>query len=158
MAQFVAQWVYLPLWAASSLVLCAVVALASAGLNPPKSWFNPARGLLTWSRLKAEWSRDPDAWRSYADDRLGRRLRKAPAHQALHVAPAAEGERRVVSVVLPVRFFRGVGAGYAVGVARGLGWSAEVLPVDRGQWHPGAVRAFREYEARAVGAEATGPA
>ncbi|MEU7151045.1 hypothetical protein AB0B15_23940 [Streptomyces sp. NPDC045456] len=145
---------YLPLWATTSLALCAVVALASAGLNPPKSWFNPVRGLLSWSRLKAEWSRDPEVWRSYADDRLRGRLRKAENNQALYVGHPSEGKQREVSVVLPVRFFRGVGAEHAVGVAQSLGWSAEVLPSDRGQWHPGAVRAFRGVEPGAAAGKA----
>ncbi|MFI2238841.1 hypothetical protein [Streptomyces chrestomyceticus] len=143
LVHFVAQWVYLPLWAAASLALGVVVALASAGLNPPKSWLDPVRGLLSWSRLKAEWPRDPEVWRAYADDRLRERLRKAENNQALYAGHPSEGKHREVSVVLPVRFFRGVGAEHAVGVAQSLGWSAEVLPSDRGQWHPGAVRAFR---------------
>ncbi|MFK8843802.1 hypothetical protein [Streptomyces sp. Ac-502] len=150
LVQFVAQWVYLPLWAVTSLALGVVAALASAGLNPPKSWFNPVRGLLSWPRLKAEWSRDPEVWRSYADDRLRRRLRKAENNPALHVGHPSEGKQREMSVVLPVRFFRGVGAEHAVGVAQGLGWSAEVLPLHRGQWHPGAVRAFRSVEPKAA--------
>ncbi|MEU7227952.1 hypothetical protein [Streptomyces chrestomyceticus] len=130
-------------WAAASLALGMAVVLASAGLNPPKSWFNPVRGLLSWSRLKAEWSRDPAVWRAYADDRLRGRLRKAENNQALYTGHPSEGKQQEVSVVLPVRFFRGVGAEHALGVAQSLGWSAEVLPSDRGQWHPGAVRAFR---------------
>ncbi|MEU7151249.1 hypothetical protein AB0B15_24965 [Streptomyces sp. NPDC045456] len=149
LVQFVAQWVYLPVWAAASLALAVVVALASAGLNPPKSWFNPARGLLSWSRLKAEWSHDPEVWRAYADGKLTSRLRKAENNQALYTSHPSEGEQRQVSVILPVRFFRGVGAEHAVSTAQSLGWSAEVLPAERGQWHPGAVRAFRSAEAEA---------
>ncbi|SNT54907.1 hypothetical protein SAMN05216252_13835 [Actinacidiphila glaucinigra] len=136
LAQFVLQWFWLPVWAAVALALGLLVALASAGFNPPLAWLNPWRAVLTWPRFRLEWAGDPARWDAYATERIRARIADAERRPAAHRAHGADGAA-VLAVTVPARLFRGVGPDRAAAVAEG--WTAEVRGTGRDRWSPGAL-------------------
>ncbi|WUD72869.1 hypothetical protein OG937_14775 [Streptomyces sp. NBC_00510] len=138
LAQFVLQWLWLPLWAVVALALGLFVALASAGVNPPLAWLNPWRGALTWPRFRLEWAADPARWDAYATERIRVRIAAAERRPAAHRARDADGGA-VLAVTVPARSFRGAGPDRAAAVAAAEGWTAEVRGTGREQWSPGAL-------------------
>ncbi|MFE0631985.1 hypothetical protein ACFW3D_34170 [Streptomyces sp. NPDC058864] len=142
LAQFVLQWFWLPVWGAVALALGLVVALASAGFDPPLGWLNPWRGALTWPRFRLEWAADPARWDAYATERIRTRTASAERRPAAHRARAADGAD-VLAVTVPARLFRGVGPDRAAAVAAAEGWTAEVRGTGREQWSPGALHLRR---------------
>ncbi|MGW6914823.1 hypothetical protein ACWGB8_13565 [Kitasatospora sp. NPDC054939] len=116
--QFTLQWVYAPLWIAA-LVALVVIAMFSPGGGPsgPDSdaWMKPHRYFIPPRRLKAELTGKPEDWERYLAPIVERRVRKAEAELASGQGALGADHSREMTVKLPLRLHRGLGA---VGVAR----------------------------------------
>lgn len=137
LAQFVLQWLWLPVSGAVALAAGLVAALASAGFDPPLAWLNPWRGALAWPRFRLEWAASPARWDAYATGRNRARTASAERRPAAHQARDAYGAA-VLAVTVPARLFRGAGPDRAASVAAAEGWTAEVRGSGREQWSPAA--------------------
>ncbi|MBC6460788.1 hypothetical protein [Actinomadura sp. HBU206391] len=138
--QFSLQWLYLPVWGVVAVALGVLVALASAGLNPPLRWFDVRRGALSPHRFHVEWVSDPALWDTYAADRIRSKVEKANANPARYGGRVAPDGNRELTVTVPAVHFRGVGPDRAIAIAQSLGWTAQLKGNGREVWNAGALR------------------
>lgn len=141
--QLVTQWAYLPVWGAFAAALGMLVALASAGLNPPLRWFNPWLGVLSWRRFRVEWVWDTSLWDAYASEKLRKKIVRAEGNHGAYKGKDRSDGSYELAVTVPARHFRGVGPDRAVAIAAAEGWSAQLRSAGRDQWNPGALRLSR---------------
>lgn len=144
--QFFLQWIYLPVLVAAAACLGALVAVAPPGLNPPMAWFNPWRCVLSKRRFRVEWEWKPELWDRYAAEMIRKRISSVESEHVGHRENKQSDGSYELAVILPTRFFRGIGPARAMAIVASEGWSAEIKGRDREETSPGALRLSRKVQ------------
>ncbi|UZJ29928.1 hypothetical protein [Streptomyces endophytica] len=128
-AQFVLQFVYLPLWV---LVAVGLVVLAiwldgagNANVGPPPGVFSFSKAALSWRRLRIEWHGRAEDWAPFTEELLRERFAKAEENSGWAPALLPPSGVRRATAQLPLRHYRGLGAGGVEQLARRHGWSVD---------------------------------
>ncbi|BDM72710.1 hypothetical protein HEK616_61970 [Streptomyces nigrescens] len=128
-AQFVLQFVYLPLWV---LVAVGLVVLAiwldgagNANVGPPPGVFSFSKAALSWRRLRIEWRGRAEDWAPFTEELLRGRFAKAEENSGWAPALLPPSGVRRATTQLPLRHYRGLGAGGVEQLARRHGWSVD---------------------------------
>jgi len=140
-AQYVLQYVYIPLWATIAVtLLLAVIAIdifAEANLGLSGAVFDFTKTGISWRRLRAEWTGRPDLWAPFTAERFAELFPKAEKNSGWEPAKLPpSGVRRAVCE-LPVRHYRGLDSAAIEQLAGARGWAVdwEATKDPRGDLH-----------------------
>ncbi len=129
LAQFVLQFVYIPVWVLLAVgVLVLAIWADSAGnanVGPSEGMFRFSTAAISWRRLRAEWSGRAESWAPFTDSLLAESFAKAEKSSGWEPAKLPpDGVRRAVCD-LPVRHYRGLDSAAMEQLAGRRGWSVD---------------------------------
>ncbi|KUL37889.1 hypothetical protein ADL22_19820 [Streptomyces sp. NRRL F-4489] len=128
-AQFVLQFLYIPLWALIAIGLTVLAiwldANSSANVGPPQVAFAFVRTGISWRRLRAEWGGRPEDWRPFTEPLLAERFAKAEKSSGWLPADLPPSGVRRATATLARSHSRGLGAAGVDELARRYGWAVD---------------------------------
>ncbi|WP_329367988.1 hypothetical protein OG896_22315 [Streptomyces sp. NBC_00669] len=128
-AQFVFQFLYIPVWALIALALLALVIWidtgSSANVGLSEGVFGFTKTGISWRRLRAEWSGRVESWAPFTDSRLAERFTKAEKSSGWAVSELPPSGVRRAKCELPVEHYRGLDSAALDQLARRRGWSMD---------------------------------
>jgi hypothetical protein len=140
-AQYVLQYLYVPVWALLAFALLALViavdVLGNGNLGLPGSVFAFRTTAISWRRLRAEWTGRTDLWASFTDERFAALFPPAEKNGGWEVAKLPPSGIRRAECTLAVRHYRGLDSAAIEQLAGRRGWSVdwEKTRNPRGELH-----------------------
>ncbi|WP_225848590.1 hypothetical protein [Streptomyces sp. HPF1205] len=128
-AQYVLQYVYIPVWAALAFALLALVVaidiLGDGNLGLPGAVFAFKQTAISWRRLRTEWTGRTDLWAAFTDERFANLFPEAEKSSGWQAAKLPPSGVRRAECVLPVRHYRGLDSAAIERLAGRRGWSVD---------------------------------
>ncbi|GGU70165.1 hypothetical protein GCM10010211_39770 [Streptomyces albospinus] len=128
-AQFVLQFLYIPLWALIAICLTvlaiAIDADSNASVGPPAIAFGFVRAGISWRRLRVEWSGRPEDWEPFTEPLLKDRIGKGERNSGWGAAELLPSGVRRATASIELRYFRGLGPGRVDRMAQQYGWAVD---------------------------------
>ncbi|SEG93262.1 hypothetical protein SAMN05216223_12773 [Actinacidiphila yanglinensis] len=128
-AQFVLQFVYIPVWALIALALLAAVIFIDSGSNANIGLSDGVFGFvktgISWRRLRAEWSGRAESWAPFTDARFAECFAKAEKSSGWAESELPPSGVRRATCELPVRYYRGLDSAAVEQLAQRRGWSVD---------------------------------
>lgn len=129
LAQFVLQFLYIPVWALIAAALLVVVLVLDADSNAnvglPGGMFGFVKTGISWRRMRAEWSGRAESWAPFTDARLAEAFAKAEKDSGWSVTELPPSGVRKARCELPVRHYRGLDSTGLGRLAEQRGWSLD---------------------------------